>query len=320
MNSLSRLAFAVILALASVATATRPVGAQKPDQTSGAIKLESNLVAVDAAVLDKNGNYVRNLKAEDFVVTDDGAPQPIGFFEASEQAEETRPLAVVFSLDVSGSIQPEEIVKQRDAADSFIRLLKSDSQFAVITFNYRIRVVQNFTSDPAKISHAFMKTGSPEGSTRLFASIDQAVTMLQRGPQFRGGRRLRRVVIVITDGYDSVDSVDQRALIRRANDAGVTVYSITLPSYIAGQNRRALTLLDASMIVEQTGGTDFSADSNDFSPAFKALAQEIRSSYTLAYYPPESIRHDGRVHQIRVQVEKPGLIVRASRQSYVATK
>jgi hypothetical protein len=51
---------------------------------------------------------------------------------------------------------------------------------------------------------------------------------------------------------------------------------------------------------------------------FKAIAEEIRSSYTLAYYPPQSSRRDGRVHQLRVEVKKPGAIVRANRTSYQA--
>jgi hypothetical protein len=108
-------------------------------------------------------------------------------------------------------------------------------------------------------------------------------------------------------------------LIRRANDAEVTVYSITLPSYMAGlAGEGTMTLLDVSRIVPLTGGSDFSADTKDFTPVFKAIAEEIRSGYTLAYYPPEANRRDGRVHQISVEVRKTGAIVRTSRNSYQA--
>jgi VWFA-related protein len=141
-------------------------------------------------------------------------------------------------------------------------------------------------------------------------------------PHYRGSRRLRRVAVVVTDGYDNVDSTEQSELIKRANDAEVTVYSITLPSYgatgLAGQ--RTMTLLDVSRIVPLTGGSDFSADAGDFTPVFKAIAEEIRASYTLAYYPSEKSRSDGRIHQIRVEVKRPGLIVRASRTTYKSAK
>lgn len=285
------------------------------------IRLRTDLVTIDAAVTDKNGNFISNLKSEDFVVYEDGKPQMVEFFEASEQASLTRPLAVVIALDISGSIKPEEIVKQRAATEQFLKLVRPESVFAILAFSSEIRVLQDFTSDPSKITAAFHRIGETGGSSKIFGSIDRSVSMLKRAPRFRNGRRLRRVVIVLTDGFDNVDPPDQRDLIQRANDAEVTVYSITLPSYVAGlSGRRSMTLLDVSRIVPMTGGADFSADTQDFTPVFKAIAEEIRSSYMVAYYPPENSRRDGRAHQIRVEVKRVGAIVRASRDGYMAAR
>ncbi len=288
-------------------------------QNDQVIKLETDLVTIDATVTDKDGNFIRKLKAEDFVVYEDGQPQKLDFFEANEEAALTRSLAVVFALDTSGSIKPEEIDKQREATEGFVKLVRPESLFAVIAFNSETRVLQDFTSDPKKIGQAFRKIGEVTGSSRIFGTIDRAVSMLKRAPRFRGARRLRRVVIVLTDGYDNVSPPDQAELIQRANDAEVTVYSITLPSYMPGPgSQRIMTLLDVSRIIPLTGGSDFSADTKDFTPVFKAIAEEIRSGYTLAYYPPEKNRRDGRVHQISVEVQKTGAIVRTSRNSYQA--
>jgi VWFA-related protein len=284
------------------------------------VKLKADLVTVDATVTDKDGNFIRNLKADDFAVYEDGAAQKLDFFEASEQAALTRPLAVVVAIDTSGSIKPEEIQRQREATENFMRLVRPESVFAVLAFNSDTRVLQDFTSDPRKISSAFQKIGEVTGSSRIFGSIDKAVAMLKRAPRFRQGRRLRRVVIVLTDGYDNVSPPEQSDLIRRANDAEVTVFSITLPSYMPGgpSDKRVMTLLDVSRIVPMTGGADFSADTRDFAPVFKSIAEEIRSGYTLAYYPPDASRRDGRVHQIRIECKRPGAIIRASRTSYQA--
>ena len=282
------------------------------------VKLKTDLVTIDATVTDKDGNFIRNLKADDFTVYEDGVPQKLDFFEANEQAALTRPLAVVVVIDTSGSIKPEEISRQRLATENFMRLVRPESVFAVIAFNTETRVLQDFTSDPRKVSAAFQKIGEVTGSSRIFGSIDKAVGMLKRAPRFRNGRRLRRVVIVLTDGYDNVSSPEQGDLIRRANDAEVTVYSITLPSYMPGgtSDKRVMTLLDVSRIVPLTGGADFSADTRDFGPVFKSIAEEIRSGYTLAYYPPEPNRRDGRLHQVRVECKRAGAIIRASRTSY----
>lgn len=310
--------FALELIAAIIMAACLTVAASAQDDV---IKLKADLVTVDATVTDKDGNFIRNLKADDFTVYEDGVPRQLDFFEASEQAALTRPLAVVVIIDQSGSIKPEEILRQREATANFMKLVRPESVFAVLSFNYETRVLQDFTSDPRKVSAAFEKIGEVTGSSRVFGSIDKAVAMLKRAPRFRQGRRLRRVAIVLTDGYANDAPPIQDDLIRRANDAEVTVYSITLPSYETGSgptSRRIMTLLDVSRIVPLTGGMDFSADVRDFAPVFKSIAEEIRAGYTLAYYPPESSRRDGRVHQIRVECKRTGAIIRASRTSYQA--
>jgi len=292
---------------------------QKDNQ---AIKLTTDLITVDVTVTDREGHFIRDLESEDFTIYEDGQPQKIDFFESNEETTMARPLALVFAFDISGSITPEEVIKQRDATENFMKLVRPESQFAVIAFNNEVRVLQNFTSEPGKISQAFQKIRDVGGSSRIFGTIDRAVSMLSRVPRVRSGRRLRRVVIVVTDGFDNISPPDQADLIRRANDAEVTVYSITLPSYLMGlsKGQRSLTLLDVSLVVPSTGGKDFSADNKDFVPVFKSIAEEIIYSYTVAFYPPEKSRNDGRVHQLRVEVNRPGAIVRASRTTYQLAK
>lgn len=286
------------------------------------ISLRSDLVTVDVTVFDAKGNYVTDLQKDDFELRHDGVPQPIAFFETQIQPELTRPLAVVFALDTSGSVGPQ-IAEQQHAARQFLNLIHPGSVYAVIGFNDRIRLFQKFTNDPARIERAFERAREVGGRTRLYDALDRAITLLSReAPRRRDGRLVRRVVIVITDGFDYTSTIHHAEVIRRANAAEVTIYSITLPSYVLSVTgrRRVPTLLDASGIVRQTGGRDFSAEERDFTPIFKAIAEEIRASYTLAYYPPLEHRRDGRFHEITVTVRRPGLIVRQSRQGYLAPR
>jgi Ca-activated chloride channel family protein len=311
-----RIGFCILLILAAVLS-----GLGRQDDKP--IKLRADLVAIDVTVTDKEGSFIRDLKAEDFVIYEDNDVQKVDFFEANEQKTLTRPLAIVFAFDISGSITPEEIDRQRQATEKFMGLVQPESVYSVIAFNNEIRVLQEFTNDARKINQAFKKIKDTSGSTRIFATIDQAVSMLKKVPHYRGNRRLRRVVVIVTDGYDNVDSTEQNVLIQRANDAQVTVYSITLPSYPAGSGghqQRIMTLLDVSRIVPSTGGADFSADVTDFTPVFRAIAEEIRSGYTVGYYPSEKTRYDGRNHQLRVEIKKPGAIVRASRTNYQSSR
>src|ERR1044072_6759410 len=161
-----------------------PAAAGQDDKS---IKLQADLVAVDATVTDKDGSFIRNLKAEDFVVYEDGEPQKLDFFEANEEAAMTRPLAVVVAIDTSGSIKPEEITRQREATESFMKLVRPESVFAVIAFNSEIRVLQDFTREARRVRQAFQKIGGGAGR-RLQPRYDDAARWRSpRAPD--GGRR-----------------------------------------------------------------------------------------------------------------------------------
>lgn len=282
------------------------------------VKLESELVTIDVTVMDENGNYVTDLRPDEFLVLHNGVPERIVFFEATQSRSLTRPLAVVFALDISGSLGLQ-IRDQQYAARKFINFVQPDSVFAVIGFNDKVHVYQKFTNDVEKLEQAFAKARRIGGRTRLYDAIDRAITMLvKEAPAWRNGRHLRRVVIVVTDGFDYTSLIDHKELIRRANDAGVTVYSITLPSYVLSPQgrQRVPTLLDATGLVERTGGIDFPAEERDFIKIYRALAEEVRASYVLAYYPPKQNSHDGQWHQIKVMTTRPGVTVRQSRYGY----
>ena len=283
------------------------------------LKIDTDLVMVDVTATDKRGNYVRNLTANDFRMFIDGRERKIDFFNVTDETTQSRPLAVVFALDLSGSLKPEEISTLRTSALKFTEIMKGESVFAAMGFNYEVKVFQEFTPEQKKIERAFAKMEHFGGSTRIYDAMDKAVLMLSRRAHFsKSNKPLRRVVIVITDGFDSSSMVDSRELIRRANTAGVTVYSITLPSYMLSASRnteRVITPLDATRIVTATGGRDFAADARDFAPVFKALAEEIRASYGLAYYPE---MRDGKQHEVRIEAVSSALQLRTNRTTFMA--
>ncbi len=295
--------------------------AQEKKQSAGddVLKIDTDLVMVEVTATDKRGNYVRNLTADDFRLLIDGRQRKIDFFNVTDETTQSRPLGVVFALDLSGSLKLDEIETLRTSALKFTEIMKGESVFAAMAFNYEVKVFQEFTPEQKKIERAFAKMEHFGGSTRIYDAIDKAVLMLSRRAHFsKSNKPLRRVVIVITDGFDSSSMVESRELIRRANAAGVTVYSITLPSYILSASRnteRVITPLDATRIVAATGGRDFSADTRDFAPVFKALAEEIRASYGLAYYPE---MRDGKQHEVRIEPVNSELQLRTNRTTFLA--
>ncbi len=309
------LGFGLVALLAPAAAQTQR-GRERPPVT---VRVETDLVTVDVIATDQIGNYVRDLRADEFDLLDDGKRRKIDFFSVTDETTLSRPIAVVFALDLSGSLRPDETATLRQAAMKFTELMKGDAVVAALTFNYDIKIIQGFTDDPSRVERAFAKAVNFGGSTRIYDAIDRSITMLGRqAPKQRRGRALRRVVVVISDGFDSASVIDKRELIQRAQTTGVTVYSVTLPSYMLSATRsgeRVITPLDAMRIVAATGGRDFAADLSDFTPIFKDLAEEIRASYVLAYYPES---RDGRFHELRIQTTRAGVRLRANRNGYVA--
>ncbi len=122
---------------------------------------------------------------------------------------------------------------------------------------------------------------------------------------------------MITDGFPVGDTVSPKTVIERANEAETSVYSVLLPSFSRLQmdKKPLMTPLEATGLLEKTGGRAFYATQKYFEPLFKSLAEEITSSYVLAFYPKDENRRDGKLHQVRIEAPK-GLQVKQNRSNY----
>jgi Ca-activated chloride channel family protein len=296
---------------------------REPDDV---LRFDTDLVSVDVTVMDAEGRPVRNLSAEDFKLFSDGREQQIAFFQIEKRQGEARPLAIIFALDVSGSMTADEIVRLRHALRSFSdHLSQHPVVYAVMTFGMRVKTVQKFTSDPKKLEESLQRIArdAPSGlSTHTYDAVDDAIRMLVRSaPRTREKRLMKRAVMVVTDGFPVGDTVKPQTVIERANAADVSVFVVTVPSYsrvLASSEQTPLpTPLDVSGLAELTGGRNVYAIERDYAPLFRALAEEVSSAYVLAFYPPEEKRRDGQAHTIRVE-GPAGLTLRQSRSDYRA--
>ena len=298
----------------------------KEQEPEDILRFDTDLVSVDVTAIDAEGRPVRNLRQEDFKIYSDGNEQPISFFQIEKRQGEARPLAIVFALDVSGSMTAEEIVRLRAALQSFSNHLADHPVvYSVMTFGMRVKTIQKFTSNPEKLDESLdrLSRDSPNGlSTHTYDAVDDAIRMLVRNaPRTREKRLMKRAVLVVTDGFPVGDTVAPQTVIERANAADVSVYVVTLPSYsrvIASSEQTPLpTPLDVSGLADSTGGRNVYANEKDYAPLFRALAEEVSSAYVLAFYPPDEKRRDGKTHTIRVE-GPPGLTLRQSRSEYRA--
>src|ERR1051326_1949221 len=296
----------------------------KEQEPEDVVRVDTDLVSVDVTALDADGRPIKTLRQEDFKVFSDGVEQPISFFQIEKREGEPRPLAIVFALDVSGSMTSDEMNRLRLALQTFSdQLAAYPVSYAVITFGMRVKTIQKFTSKPGKLDDSLDRLAhdAPNGlSTHTYDAVDDAIRLLVRSaPRTRERRLMKRTVLVVTDGFPVGDTVSPQTVIERANAADVSVFVVTLPSYsnvMASATQTPLpTPLDVSGLAELTGGRNVYANEKDYAPLFRALAEEVGSAYVLAFYPPEEKRHDGKVHTIRVEGPR-GLVLRQSRTDY----
>src|SRR5438552_10378250 len=289
------------------------------------IKVDTDLVPIDVTVTDSKGRLVRDLKKEDFKLFEDGIERPIASFNVEKIEGAPRPVAIVFALDLSGSMTPEEIARVSDAMREFSkRLAEHPAVFAVVIFGMRVKTIQSFTNDREKLERAFDRLAhEPNGmSTHTYDAVDDAVRMLvHHAPLVREHRLTKRAVVVITDGFPVGDTVSPDTVIERANAADTSVYVVTMPSFThllaSAQMTPLPTPLDVSGLVDKTGGRSIYANEKDLGPLFRAIAEEVAAAYVLSFYPPADKRNDGKFHTIRIEGPR-GMTVRQSRPGYQA--
>ncbi|MBI1760063.1 MAG: VWA domain-containing protein [Acidobacteria bacterium] len=189
---------------------------QKPEvpDDSDTIKIDTSLVSIPVTALDRGGRYIPFLKKEDFRVYEDGVEQEVADFTSV-----TMPLHVVLLLDVSRStaFKHEDI---QAAAIAFVEQLRGDDQIMVVSFDDRVYVDSEFTSDRARLRRAIYGTRIG-GGTSLYEAVDLVVS--ERLKRIEG----RKAIVLFTDGVDTTSKgVRARDTIAEVEESDVVVFPI----------------------------------------------------------------------------------------------
>lgn len=286
-----------------------------PARQASVFRARAETVPVYVTVEGADGRLVTDLTRGDFLVFDNGRPQPLTLFDAGIQ-----PISIIVMLDMSGSMTGNLAVLRRSAVQMFTRLLPED-RARVGNFGDRIVISPTFTNDVDTLIRALYLDLEPGGTTPLWGAVNAAMGAFAR---VEG----RRVVLVLSDGKNMAATPTLRDVIARAQVEDFMVYAIGLSSragFAAGGRagggfggRRAEDEPDPGLreLADETGGGYFAlTGATDLGEAFARVADELHRQYLLGYAPPEA---DGRVHTIEVRAVDGGLRVRA-RHSYQAS-
>ena len=253
-----------------------PARGAPADNDDTSIKVDVKLVNVFVTVTDEHGAPVSSLGKENFQLLEDGIPQKISIFDKESEL----PLSIVLDIDTSLSTRkdlPLELASARRFAHAILRPIDG---LALFEFSEVVDQVVPFTSDVKTIDRGIdhLHLGA---ATALYDA-------LYLGAEALDNRQGRKVMVVITDGGDTVSKTSYQEALRAAQQAEAIVYSIIVVPIEASAGRDTGGEHALIQLSEDTGGKYYYATSTaQLDEAFRKISDELRTQYLLAYYPSQ---------------------------------
>ena len=278
------------------------------------LRVDVSLVTVGVQVTDRLGRDVRGLKVENFSIYDDGVPQRIEFFSDEEQ-----PITLGILLDRSDSMSYNaKLERAKEAAVALVQSAREGSEYFYLPFDDHVKLAADLTSDPREIEAAIGNT-TLGGGTSLYDAVLEGLS------RSGAAHQPRQVLVIISDGADQHSIHPLAEVIRKVRDAKLQVYAI---GYFGKDEepffRRSgakLTLIDGHEVdnprnvlhrLASDSGAEafFPRSDKELAQAVRKIANDLRTQYTLSFYPPPSI-NDNAYHPLRVAVRGGRYTVRA---------
>lgn len=305
------------------------------------VRIDTNLVTVPVSVLDRQGRLIGDLRREQFKVFDNDVEQQIVHFEPTE-----KPFTVALMLDTSGSTV-FHLSEIKEAAIAFAKQLRPQDRVLVVTFDRLVIVLTEATGDLKVITEVIDRNAVTGFSTRLYDAVDLVIT--KRLNKIPG----RKAIVLFTDGVDTASyNATYKTTLREVDEQEILIYPIQYDtSDFIPVNQTEITIAarrtpgDLSttiesgptsllkmpgtftpdyklagqylqQLAEKTGARLYQAnDPKQLSQAFTKIAEELRSQYSLGYYPQTALK-SGERRLIKVRVDQSNVAVRA-RESYM---
>jgi len=186
------------------------------------INVPVNVVIAPTTVQDRDGNFINGLQLQDFELYDNNKLQKI----TSDVREE--PLSLVVAVQRSSNLT--DILPKIQRIGSMLSDLVAgqDGEVAVVGFDHRIQVAQDFTTETTKISEAMKKMTPGSSNHAVIDAVNQGIRMLKNRPPDR-----RRVLLLIAEKRDRGSELRLREALTEAQFANVTIYSLDISTIVA---------------------------------------------------------------------------------------
>ncbi len=293
-----------------------PPKPERPKKIEGmpdySIHMDVPLVNVDVLVTTKDGQFISDLKKDNFRIYEDGAPQAINNFTIS-QAPITAVLLVEFA-----STNYAFLVDALRASYAFASTLKKDDWVAVVYYDMKPHTLVDFTQDKQAVAGALNELRIPGfAETNIF---DALYDTLDRMDQIEG----HKYIILVSTGFDSFSKLTLDQIIKKVKTThDITIFPISI-GWIAREyydshgytaphgNGIPITQMDylqadneMQTFARLTGGRFYQPRfTGDMVDAFHDINSDIRNQYAITYHPTNT-KLDGTYRKLKVEVVAP---------------
>ena len=297
-----------LLSLVVMGPALVPLGLTSPlqspqQQDDDVVRVNTDLVVLNATVLGKDGKFVSGLRRGDFQVFEDGKEQRLASFGA-----EDTPFAVAIVIDTSGSMDTR-LTLARSAAIQFLNGLREADVAAVYNFDFKVEQLQDFSPGRDLPPKAFALRA------KTMTALNDAV--LRAADDLAARAEKRHAIVVLSDGGENASRASSDKALNHALAGGATIYSVNMSEEGSGRDLVGSGIL--KNFAAKSGGQYISTPGGQkLRDALASILEELSHQYTLAYRPINRER-DGKWRAIDVKLSRPETIVR-TRKGYRAPK
>ncbi|MBI1766191.1 MAG: VWA domain-containing protein [Acidobacteria bacterium] len=316
------LSAALLSLVVGVSAQTKPAPAKADDNV---IRLTTDLVVVDTQVVGQaHGKIIGGLKADDFIVEEEGVKQEISFF-----TQDKLPLSVVLLFDLTDTVQPvlKELAK---GALTALQHFKPEDELAVAVYSNKVQVLQPFTRERAPIVAAIEQAAKLDAREQL-ALFNEALFQTAGLIETSVAPRTRRVILWLTDNLPnrppkSAHTEDEAFAQLFEHD--IAVFGLMMQS-AEGKVLGFVNIFmrgagDLNKYAERTGGEVIKVEKENVEQRLAEVIDRVRARYTLGYISTNASQQAG-FRRLRVRVtnaveRREGKVVLRGKAGYFAKK
>jgi VWFA-related protein len=288
-----------------------PPAPEKPKKIEGmpdySIKVDVPLVNLDVLVTTKDGQFIPNLKKDNFRIFEDGAPQTISNFNQS-----AAPITAVLLVEYA-STNYNYMYEALNASYNFAATLKPEDWIAVVSYDMRPQILTDFTQDKRAVLGALNTLRIPGFSERnLFDALYDTIDRIEN---LDG----RKYIILVSTGRDTFSKLNLDQILKKLKTTqNITIYAVSI-------GRALREMMEARMggggglittdwlqadnqmntFAHMTGGRAyFPRFDGELPEIFHDIGSDIRNQYTIAYHPTNP-KLDGSYRKLKVELVAP---------------